>query len=66
MSAVSNSESDLKGPVFIKEPLSRIDFSNSTGAVVECRATGNPPPELIWVCYTVEYTNSNEENVIFN
>lgn len=39
----------MKGPVFTKEPLNRIDFSNSTGAVVECRASGNPPPEIIWI-----------------
>lgn len=39
----------MKGPMFLKEPINRIDFSNSTGAVVECRATGNPPPEIIWI-----------------
>jgi hypothetical protein len=39
----------MKGPVFTKEPDNRIDFSNSTGAVVECRANGSPPPEIIWV-----------------
>lgn len=42
-------DADAKGPVFLKEPENRIDFSNSTGAVVECRASGSPPPELIWV-----------------
>lgn len=47
--APSNSEKDMKGPVFIKEPDNRIDFSNSTGSVVECRANGSPPPEIIWV-----------------
>lgn len=47
--APSNSEKDLKGPVFIKEPVNRVDFSNSTGSVVECRANGIPPPEIIWV-----------------
>lgn len=47
--AVNSNEADLKGPVFTKEPLNRIDFSNSTGAVVECRASGNPPPEIIWI-----------------
>ncbi|XP_053683718.1 cell adhesion molecule Dscam2 [Sabethes cyaneus] len=40
---------DSKGPVFLKEPTNRIDFSNSTGAEVECSATGNPPPEMIWI-----------------
>lgn len=47
--AVNSNDADLKGPVFTKEPLNRIDFSNSTGAVVECRASGNPPPEIIWI-----------------
>lgn len=42
-------DADNKGPVFLKEPINRIDFSNSTGAVVECRASGNPQPEIIWV-----------------
>ena len=36
------------GPVFIKEPLNRIDFSNTTGTVIECSARGNPTPEIIW------------------
>lgn len=26
-----------------------MDFSNTTGAVVECSARGNPVPEIIWV-----------------
>lgn len=47
--APSNSEKDMKGPVFIKEPDNRIDFSNSTGSVVECRANASPPAEIIWV-----------------
>lgn len=45
----STADEENKGPVFLKEPVNRIDFSNSTGAVVECRASGNPAPELIWV-----------------
>ena len=49
IAAPSNSEKDMKGPVFIKEPDNRIDFSNSTGSVVECRANGIPSPEIIWV-----------------
>lgn len=49
LAAPSNSEKDMKGPVFTKEPENRIDFSNSTGSVVECRANGSPPPEIIWV-----------------
>ncbi|EFN84710.1 Down syndrome cell adhesion molecule [Harpegnathos saltator] len=37
------------GPVFVKEPPNRVDFSNGTGAVVECQARGNPQPDIIWV-----------------
>ncbi|XP_071050253.1 cell adhesion molecule Dscam1 isoform X5 [Onthophagus taurus] len=40
---------DTVGPIFLREPPNRIDFSNSTGSVVECKARGNPPPEIIWV-----------------
>uniref|UniRef100_A0AAR5PMN7 Down syndrome cell adhesion molecule-like protein Dscam2 n=1 Tax=Dendroctonus ponderosae TaxID=77166 RepID=A0AAR5PMN7_DENPD len=42
-------EDDTAGPVFLKEPPNRVDFSNTTGAVVECSASGNPPPDIIWV-----------------
>lgn len=37
------------GPVFVREPPNRVDFSNTTGAVVECSARGSPPPDIIWV-----------------
>ncbi|KAK4008599.1 hypothetical protein OUZ56_013733 [Daphnia magna] len=43
------SSSSLSGPVFLKEPSNRIDFSNTTGTVVECAATGNPRPEILWI-----------------
>ncbi|XP_055906116.1 cell adhesion molecule Dscam2 isoform X4 [Eupeodes corollae] len=42
-------DADQKGPAFLKEPTNRIDFSNSTGAEVECKASGNPLPEIIWI-----------------
>lgn len=42
-------EDDTAGPVFLKEPPNRVDFSNTTGAVVECSASGNPPADIIWV-----------------
>lgn len=45
----NNNDADLKGPVFLKEPSNRIDFSNKTGAVIECLASGNPTPEIIWI-----------------
>ncbi|XP_044018820.1 Down syndrome cell adhesion molecule-like protein Dscam2 isoform X24 [Aphidius gifuensis] len=42
-------EDDSMGPVFVKEPPNRVDFSNGTGAEVECQARGNPQPDIIWV-----------------
>lgn len=47
--SAKNPEADYKGPTFVTEPINKIDFSNSTGAEIECRASGNPPPEIIWV-----------------
>ncbi|XP_012526071.2 Down syndrome cell adhesion molecule-like protein Dscam2 isoform X24 [Monomorium pharaonis] len=44
-----SAEDASMGPVFVKEPPNRIDFSNGTGAVVECQARGNPQPDIIWV-----------------
>ncbi|XP_014598834.1 PREDICTED: Down syndrome cell adhesion molecule-like protein Dscam2 isoform X47 [Polistes canadensis] len=46
---VTNAEDESMGPVFVKEPPNRVDFSNGTGAEVECRARGNPQPDIIWV-----------------
>ncbi|KAL1463717.1 hypothetical protein WDU94_015443 [Cyamophila willieti] len=42
-------EDDTLGPMFIKEPPNRIDFSNTTGAQVECTARGSPVAEIIWI-----------------
>lgn len=47
--AVVLAEDELMGPVFVKEPPNRVDFSNGTGAEVECQARGNPQPDIIWV-----------------
>ncbi|XP_046664820.1 Down syndrome cell adhesion molecule-like protein Dscam2 isoform X1 [Homalodisca vitripennis] len=47
--SMGSCEDDTMGPIFIKEPQNRVDFSNTTGATVECSARGNPPPEIIWV-----------------
>ncbi|XP_032672567.1 Down syndrome cell adhesion molecule-like protein Dscam2 isoform X19 [Odontomachus brunneus] len=46
---VALAEDESMGPVFVKEPPNRVDFSNGTGAVVECQARGNPQPDIIWV-----------------
>ncbi|XP_023247278.1 Down syndrome cell adhesion molecule-like protein Dscam2 [Copidosoma floridanum] len=42
-------EDESMGPIFVKEPPNRIDFSNGTGAVIECQARGNPQPDIIWI-----------------
>ncbi|XP_065205888.1 cell adhesion molecule Dscam1 isoform X13 [Planococcus citri] len=44
-----HAENDTVGPTFIKEPPNKIDFSNTTGATLECTARGNPAPEIIWL-----------------
>ena len=36
------------GPVFIKEPPNKVDFSNGTGTVIDCAATGTPKPDVNW------------------
>ncbi|KAG8199384.1 hypothetical protein JTE90_000253 [Oedothorax gibbosus] len=38
----------VRGPSFESEPPPRIDFDNSTGAVVRCSAKGFPSPDLWW------------------
>ncbi|RWS11984.1 hypothetical protein B4U79_01116, partial [Dinothrombium tinctorium] len=40
--------SERKGPIFLREPPHRIDFSNSTGAIVPCIASGTPNPQVTW------------------
>ncbi|XP_034229993.1 Down syndrome cell adhesion molecule-like protein Dscam2 isoform X12 [Thrips palmi] len=42
-------EDDRAGPLFIHEPINRVDFSNTTGATVECSAMGTPNPEIVWI-----------------
>lgn len=36
------------GPIFIAEPPDRVDFSNTTGATLECSVHGQPPPAVRW------------------
>ncbi|KAF4532567.1 hypothetical protein B566_EDAN008491 [Ephemera danica] len=40
---------DSHGPAFLNEPPSRVDFSNTTGARIECSAHGSPTPTLSWL-----------------
>lgn len=42
-------EDETIGPIFMKEPANRVDFSNTTGATVECAARGSPTPDVFWV-----------------
>ena len=47
--AGSGNADEESGPVFVREPPSKMDFSNSTGAEIPCQARGNPQPEIIWL-----------------
>lgn len=38
-----------QGPVFLQEPPSWLEFSNSSGAILSCSAHGNPPPDIRWI-----------------
>lgn len=44
-----NYESHLRGPSFVMEPPSRLDFSNSSGGWLDCSATGTPHPSIDWI-----------------
>jgi len=37
------------GPAFLKEPPSRVDFANETGARIDCSADGSPLPSISWL-----------------
>ncbi|XP_068085343.1 cell adhesion molecule Dscam1 [Anabrus simplex] len=47
--SLASGDDDRMGPIFIREPPNRVDFSNTTGAEVECGARGSPIPEIIWI-----------------
>ncbi|XP_059489075.1 cell adhesion molecule Dscam2-like isoform X3 [Neocloeon triangulifer] len=38
-----------QGPSFVREPASRVDFSNSTGVRIDCSAQGSPAPVINWL-----------------
>lgn len=38
----------ITGPIFIKEPKSKIDFLNTQGITLDCSAHGFPDPEITW------------------
>ena len=35
--------------MIIEEPDNRVDFSNSTGAALNCVVRGRPAPSIVWV-----------------
>lgn len=38
-----------RGPAFVMEPPSRLEFSNSSGAYLDCSASGSPQPAIDWL-----------------
>lgn len=39
----------IEGPRFLQEPPNWLDFTNSTGAIIDCKATGVPQPTISWL-----------------
>ncbi|XP_035789898.1 Down syndrome cell adhesion molecule-like protein Dscam2 isoform X2 [Anopheles albimanus] len=42
-------DSHLRGPSFVMEPPSRLEFSNSSGGWLDCSASGSPQPTIDWL-----------------
>lgn len=40
---------ERQGPHFVFEPPQKIEFSNSTGARIECAAHASPTPQIEWL-----------------
>jgi len=38
----------IKGPSFTLEPPKKVEFTNSSGVIIKCDATGTPKPKLSW------------------
>lgn len=47
--AVFATDNVNQGPFFTNEPLSRVEFSNSSGTVISCMADGRPRPVISWL-----------------
>ncbi|KAJ9580991.1 hypothetical protein L9F63_023831, partial [Diploptera punctata] len=45
----AGSSYDTQGPMFIGEPPSKVEFTNSSGGRVDCSARGNPTPTVEWL-----------------
>ncbi|KAF0772521.1 Down syndrome cell adhesion molecule-like protein Dscam2 isoform X5, partial [Aphis craccivora] len=41
--------SDFTGPSFLLEPPGKFEFSNTTGAWIDCTAAGHPAPHIRWL-----------------
>ncbi|KAG8201063.1 hypothetical protein JTE90_002738 [Oedothorax gibbosus] len=46
---VANGERNYVGPRFTVEPRGKVQFYNSTGAIVPCSASGVPLPTVSWI-----------------
>lgn len=42
-------DSHLRGPSFVMEPPTKLEFSNSSGGWLDCSASGNPQPTIDWL-----------------
>ncbi|XP_022918386.1 cell adhesion molecule Dscam2 isoform X1 [Onthophagus taurus] len=42
-------DSHLRGPAFVMEPPTRLEFSNSSGGWLDCSASGSPQPSIDWL-----------------
>ncbi|XP_057660096.1 cell adhesion molecule Dscam2 isoform X2 [Diorhabda carinulata] len=42
-------DSHFRGPSFVMEPPSRLEFSNSSGGWLDCSASGSPQPSIDWL-----------------
>jgi len=49
ISSSSSSSSDFTGPSFLLEPPGKFEFSNTTGAWIDCTAAGHPAPHIRWL-----------------
>lgn len=49
LTSVRGFDTTVRGPSFLLEPPSRVEFSNSSGGRVECAASGSPSPNLDWL-----------------
>lgn len=46
---IAGFDSHLRGPSFVMEPPTRLEFSNSSGGWLDCSASGSPQPSIDWL-----------------